>query len=105
MNPLAADTLEGFQELLDLSGVTLTWNDTHFQALLNADVPTAERYDLTPGDDREVTVSAFISTFPGPRPAIGDSLEDGNGGRCRITAVRPKTGLPIIRFTCRLTDS
>lgn len=93
------DALEGFAELLEAVGIDLRFGGEVFRAVLSTEQPSNEPYDLTPGDDQAVQVSAFVSAFT-TRPAIGDYFEDDAGNQYRIKSRRLRPGQSIIRFSC-----
>lgn len=103
MNLYIEDALEGFVELLDAVGVELRFGEARFRALLSTEAPANEPYDLTPGDDQAVQVSAFASAFT-TKPAIGDYFEDDAGTRYRIKSRRQRPGQGIIRFSCEVSE-
>ena len=97
------DALEGFAELLDAVGIDLRFGGESFRAVLSTEQSTNEPYDLTPGDDETVQVSAFISAFMAT-PAMGDYFEDDAGNQYRIKSRRQRPGQPIIRFSCEVSE-
>lgn len=105
MSELSSDVIEGFQELLDAAGVDLICEGLEVRALIKTETPATEKYDLTPGDDQSVQVSAFVSVFVNGVPAIGDYFTDENNTRYRVKSGRLRPGQPIIRFSCEVSES
>lgn len=105
MSSHATDALEGFLELLDAAGVDLVYDELSFRAILKTETPSKEGYDLTPGDDQAVQVSALASSFADKLPAIGDYFTDENDTRYRTKSRRQRPGQPIIRFSCEVSES
>jgi hypothetical protein len=97
------DALEGFAELLEAVGIDLHYGGESFRAVLSTEQPSNEPYDLTPGDDQSVQVSAFASAFM-TTPAIGDYFEDDTGNQYRIKSRRLRPGQSIIRFSCEVSE-
>lgn len=97
------DALEGFAELLEAVGVELRFNDATIKAVLSTEQPSNEPYDLTPGDDQAVQISAFVSAFA-TAPAIGDYFDDDAGNQYRIKSRRQRPGQQIIRFSCEVSQ-
>ena len=93
------DSLEGFAELLNAVGVDLHYGQESFRGVLSTEQPTSKPYDLTPGDDQAVMISAFASSFSSP-PEIGDYIEDDSGNHYRIKARQQRPGQLLIRFSC-----
>lgn len=100
-----ADVIEGFQELLEAAGVDLIYEGLEVRALIKTETPATEGYDLTPGDDQSVQVSAFVSAFTSGVPSIGDYFTDENNTRYRVKSGRLRPGQPIIRFSCEVSVS
>ena len=98
-----ADALEGFSELLDVVGVDLSYANNPFRGVLSTEQPDEKPYDLTPGDDQVVMISAFADAFSS-QPAIGDYFEDNNGNHYRIKSRRQRSGQLIIRFSCEVSE-
>ena len=97
------DALEGFAELLDAVGVDLRFGGESLRAVLSTEQPSNEPYDLTPGDDQAVQVSAFASAFM-TTPVIGDYFEDDAGNQYRIKSRRLRPGQSIIQFSCEVSE-
>jgi hypothetical protein len=103
MTPKQHDQSEGFAELLEIAGASLTWNGHSFTALIRTLQPKAEGFDLTPGDDNAVGVRVFISAFPDRLPALGDGFEDELGTRFRVTRVVRTPGDITVTFECEVS--
>ena len=94
---------EGFNELLQIAGEDLTWGGIAFTALIRTLQPSAEKFDLSVGDDDAVQVRAFASAFPNSLPTVGTSFEDILGTLYRVRRVTRTSGNPIITFECEVT--
>lgn len=105
MTPKQHDQSEGFAELLEVAGTSLSWNDHVFTALIRTLQPKAEGFDLTPGDDIAVGVRAFVSAFPDGLPLVGDGFEDEQGTRYRVTRIVRTPGDLTINFECEVSYS
>ena len=103
MTPKQSDQSEGFAELLEIAGSSLTWNSHPFTALIRTLQPKAEGFDLTPGDDSAVGVRAFISAFTDRLPVVGDGFEDDLGDRYRVTRIVRTPGDLIVTFECEVS--
>ena len=97
------DALEGFAELLEAVGIDLYYGGESFRAVLSTEQPSNEHYDLTPGDDQAVQITAFASAFM-TTPAIGDYFEDDADNQYRIKSRRIRPGQSIIRFSCEVSE-
>jgi len=97
------DGIEGFNELLQIAGEDLTWGGIAFTALIRTLQPSAEKFDLSVGDDDAVQVRAFASAFPNSLPTVGTSFEDILGTFYRVRRVTRTPGNPIITFECEVT--
>ena len=102
MNQRAADSLEGFSELLQIAGEDLTWGGIAFTALIRTSQPDPQHYDLSVGDDDAVIVRAFLGAFPGSLPTVGTSFEGALGTLHRVRRVTRTPGSPIIIFECEV---
>ncbi len=103
MNPKQSDESEGFAELLEVAGFLLTWGGIAFTALIRTLQPSAEKFDLSVGDDNSVQVRAFASAFPNSLPTVGTSFEDILGTLYRVRRANRTPGSPIITFECEVT--
>ena len=103
MTTKQADCTEGFLELLSIAGRALSWDNLQFNALIKSADPAQEEYDLTPGDDTEVVVSALLSNFNDGLPRIGDVLSDEDSYNYRIQKIERIPGKPVVRFHCQVT--
>jgi len=103
MTPKQHDQSEGFAELLEVTGSSLSWNDHPFTGLFRTLQSKAEGFDLTPGDDNAVGVRAFISTFPDGLPVVGDGFEDEQGTRYRVTRIVRTPGDLTVTFECEVS--
>ncbi len=103
MNQRANDSLEGFSELLQIAGEDLTWGGIAFTALIRTMQPSAEKFDLSVGDDDAVQVRAFAAAFPNALPTVGTSFEDILGTLYRVRRVTRTPGSPIITFECEVS--
>ncbi len=104
MNERAANSVEGFSELLQIAGEDLTWGGIAFTALIRTLQANAEKFDLSVGDDDAVQVRAFATAFPNGLPTVGESFEDSLGTLYRIRRVSRRPGNPIITFECEVTQ-
>ena len=105
MTPKQRDQSEGFAELLEVAGSSLTRNEHPFTALIRTLQPNAESFDLTPGDDNAVGVRAFISAFPDGLPVVGDGFEDEQGTHYRVTRIVRTPGDLTTTFECEVSYS
>jgi hypothetical protein len=105
MTPKERDQSEGFTELLEVAGSSLTWSDHAFTALIRTLQPKAEGFDLTPGDDNTVGVRAFLSAFADGLPVVGDGFEDEQGTRYRVTRIVRTPGDLTVTFECEVSYS
>lgn len=93
------DQNEGFLELLETSGVDLTFNGKTIRALVARDGNDAQKYDLAPGDCQQVLVSVLKSDLH-TKPKTGSYFEDDEGGCYRVTGRRPNPGRPVAKYVC-----
>lgn len=98
-NTLDPDTLEGFGELLEASGIVLTFGGVQIRALLAREANTAQAFDINPADVQTVVLSVFKTDLPSV-PDIGSYFEDDESGRYRVTAHRPCPERAFARFVC-----
>jgi hypothetical protein len=103
MTPKQHDQSEGFTELLEIAGTSLSWNDHAFTALIRTLQPKAEGFDLTPGDDNTVGVRGFIAAFSDGLPVVGDGFEDEQGTRYRVTRIVRTPGDLTVTFECEMS--
>ena len=124
----AADHIEGFTELLEVSGVELWLEGVGITALVEREGVDAQPFDLAPGDCqsvvikclktaiREVYVSADETPYTDPAgnyylsdirylPPIGSYFLDEDGGQYRIKGRVPMPGKPISRILCEYAGS
>jgi hypothetical protein len=98
-----SDLLEGQLELMTASGRDFLFGEVPFTALVkDASSLEDESFDLTPGDDDEVVLTALRSSFP-TTPQIGDSFVDAYGATYRIKSIRRPPNHITIRFHCQVT--
>jgi len=93
------DQVEGFTELLETSGVDLTYKAAPVRCLVARDGNEAQTFDIAPGECQQVIVSCFKDALEN-LPTIGNYFEDDEGGRYRVTARRPNPGRPVAKFVC-----
>ena len=103
MTPKQCNQSEGFAELLEIAGSSLTWNTHAFTALIHTLQPKAEGFDLTPGDDNAVGVRVFLSAFPDGLPVVGDGFEDELSTRYRVTRIARTPGDLTVTFECEVS--
>jgi hypothetical protein len=95
-----ADHLEGFEDLLDISGRVFALGTEQFRGIVRTIEPDTEEFDLTPTDDDSVILSALRSEIPNTALKVGVSLLDSDGYRYRVTRLRRSPNQLITRLEC-----
>jgi hypothetical protein len=103
VNQKQSDQTEGFIELLEMGGSTLSWNGVEFSALITKLEPKEERYDLTPGDDSAVGVRTLLSSFNPTLPCVGSYFNDQDGTLYRVIRLIRIPNDLTLTFECEVT--
>lgn len=101
--PFQHDEEEGFAELLAVSGITLTYGQHSLDALLRRKEAKPAAFDLTPGDDVEVTITLRREDLGGDISPLGASFLDAEGTAYRISKLIRSPHSNLLRFECVTT--
>lgn len=91
--------------MLAIAGVTLTWGDTEFTALVRHLEASPEAYHLTPGSNIQTGVRCLKSLFPSASPRTGDHFDHAEGYQLRILRIREQPGHPLLEFECEVSPA
>ena len=97
------DHMEGFLELLEVSGADMVFEGAAFRVLVKTLEPKPQEFDLTPGDDNSVQVSLLAADAPAGLVRVGQTFTNSEGTSYRITRVKQTPGSGIVRLECTVT--
>lgn len=101
---IEADHLEGFEELLNMSGRLLLFGTEHFRAVIKTLEPPAEAYDLAPTENDSVLITAFRNEIPSAAVKVGISLTDSDGFFYRVSRLKRSPNHPLVKLECTVLN-